>query len=51
MLSSVYCQEGRNCIENVDKYPYHIDDTPEENITMLLKTLNEAILLFKNHRH
>lgn len=50
-LSSVYCQEGRSCVENIDKYPYNIDDTPEENISMLLKALDEAILIFKKHRH
>ncbi|KAJ8954984.1 hypothetical protein NQ318_000415 [Aromia moschata] len=50
-LSSVFCQEGKQCNENLDKYPYSPALRPDENIDKLLKYLEEAVSVFKNHRH
>ncbi|KAJ8935944.1 hypothetical protein NQ314_012566 [Rhamnusium bicolor] len=50
-LSSIYCQEGKQCTETLDKYPYNPTHRPDDNIDNLLQFLNEAVLKFKNHKH
>ncbi|KAJ8974245.1 hypothetical protein NQ317_016540 [Molorchus minor] len=50
-LSSIYCQEGKQCNEHLDRYPYDPNLRPDENIERLLEFLSEAVSRFKNHRH
>ncbi|KAG5885729.1 hypothetical protein JTB14_000652 [Gonioctena quinquepunctata] len=51
VLGSTYCQEGRMCNENLDKYPYNPTLKPEANIEHLLEYLHDAVLKFKCHKH